>query len=309
MNLLKSLCLAGSLLAFVSGSTLPAAAQEAAPPAEKSGEEKSKPRRVALLSTPAKYETKTVSYTQGSTELEGWLAVPKNAPGKLPAVLVIHDWMGVAAYSKSRTEQLAELGYVAFAADIYGKSIRPDNPKAASEQAGIYKGDRALFRQRLLAGLEELKKQPDVDPDRIVAVGYCFGGTGVLELARAGADVKGVVSFHGGLDSPTPDDGKNIKAKVLILHGADDPFVKPEGITAMISEFNAAKVDWQMISYSGAVHSFTQKAAGDDNSKGAAYNALADKRSWQAMKNFINEVTGREPMKKAVLPVSPADEK
>ncbi|MDB6133805.1 MAG: dienelactone hydrolase [Verrucomicrobiales bacterium] len=276
MNLLKSLCLAGSLLAFVSGSTLPVSAQGAAPAAQSAA-------ATAI-------DTKAVSYTQGSTALEGWLAAPKEASGKLPAVLLIHDWMGVAAYAKSRTEQLAGLGYVVLAADIYGKSVRPDNPKAASEQAGIYKADRALFRQRLLAGLEELKKQPNVDSTRIAAIGYCFGGTGVLELARAGADVKGVVSFHGGLDSPTPADGKNIKAKVLILHGADDPFVKPEGIAAMISEFNAAKVDWQMTSYSGAVHSFTQKVAGDDNSKGAAYNALADKRSWQALQDFLNEV-------------------
>jgi dienelactone hydrolase len=283
MNLLKSLCLAGSLLVFVSGSTLPVPAQDAAPAAQ---------------SAATTIDTRAVSYTQGSTALEGWLAAPKEASGKLPAVLLIHDWMGVASYSKSRTEQLAGLGYVVLAADIYGKSVRPGDPKAASEQAGIYKNDRALFRQRLLAGLEELKKQPNVDPTRIAAIGYCFGGTGVLELARAGADVKGVVSFHGGLDSPTPADGKNIKAKVLILHGADDPFVKPEGISAMISEFNAAKVDWQMTSYSGAVHSFTQKAAGDDNSKGAAYNALADKRSWRALQDFLNEVLAPQPPKK-----------
>lgn len=244
----------------------------------------------ATIRAAGEVETKAVSYTQGSTALEGFLAAPKNASGKLPAVLVIHDWMGVGPYAKSRTEQLAGLGYVAFAADIYGKTVRPDNPKTASEQAGIYKNDRALFRQRLLAGLEELKKQPNVDPDRIAAIGYCFGGTGVLELARAGADVKGIVSFHGGLDSPAPADGKNIKAKVLVLHGADDPFVKPEGIAGMIAEFNAAKVDWQMTSYSGAVHSFTEPHAGNDNSKGAAYNASADKRSWQAMRDFFNEV-------------------
>jgi dienelactone hydrolase len=281
MTLLKTFCLAGSLLALVPGS---APAQDSPPPAAQASK--------------VETSTKAVSYSQGSTELEGWLAYPKKIEGKQPAVLLIHDWMGVADYAKSRTEQLAGLGYVVFAADIYGKTVRPDGPKAAAEQAGIYKTDRALFRQRLLAGLEELKKQPNVDPDRIAAIGYCFGGTGVLELARAGADVKGVVSFHGGLDSPTPADGKNIKAKVLVLHGADDPFVKPEGIAAMIAEFNAAKVDWQMTSYSGAVHSFTQKAAGDDNSKGAAYNADADRRSWQAMRNFLTEVLAPKAPKK-----------
>lgn len=297
MNLLKAVCLAGSLLAVVSGSTLSLHAQPPELPVppprprpEAQTQQQRQPRRPLSAGNAFETDKKAVPYTQGSTELEGWLAVPKNIGGKLPGILVIHDWMGVVDYAKSRTEQLASLGYVTFAADIYGKTVRPDGPKAAAEQAGIYKGDRALFRQRLLAGLEELKKQPNVDPDRIAAIGYCFGGTGVLELARAGADVKGVVSFHGGLDSPTPDDGKNIKAKVLILHGADDPFVKPEGIAAMIAEFNAAKVDWQMTSYSGAVHSFTQRAAGDDNSKGAAYNADADRRSWQAMRNFLTEV-------------------
>jgi len=248
---------------------------------------------VALLAPPlqaAGVETRPVAYSQGQTALEGWLALPKGVNGKVPGILVIHDWTGVQPYSKERTEQLAGMGFVALAADIYGKGVRPANPKEAGAEAGKYKIDRALFRARPLAGLEELKKQPNVDPDRIAAIGYCFGGTGVLELARAGADLKGVVSFHGGLDSPTPADGKNIKAKILVLHGADDPYVPAEGIAAMIAEFNAAKVDWQMVSYSGAVHSFTNPGSGTDNSKGAAYNAAADARSWVAMKSFFNEI-------------------
>jgi dienelactone hydrolase len=235
-------------------------------------------------------EERAVGYREGTTDLEGWLAIPKNEVTRRAAVLIIHDWTGVQDYSKKRARQLAELGCVVLVADIYGKGIRPSNPKESGVEAGKYKTDRALFRARLLAGLAELKKQPNVDPDRIVAIGYCFGGTGVLELARAGADVKGVVSFHGGLDSPTPADGRNIKAKVLVLHGADDPYVPAEGITAMTAEFNAAKVDWQMISYSGAVHSFTNPGAGNDNSKGAAYNAAADARSWVAMRSFFDEI-------------------
>lgn len=280
MNLLKSFCLAGSLVASLSGLSVNAAAQEKGP----------QTRLVAQGATAMSIESKTINYTQGKTDLQGWLAVPTGVPGKVPGVLVVHDWMGVAEYSKSRADQLAGMGYVALVADIYGAEVRPANPKEAAEQAGIYKADRALYRQRLLAGLAELKKQPNVDPDRMVAIGYCFGGTGVLELARAGADVKGVVSFHGGLDSPTPADGKNIKCKVLIQHGADDPFVPAEGIAAMVAEFNSAKVDWQMNTYSGAVHSFTHPGAGNDNSKGAAYNASADKRSWQAMKDFFAEI-------------------
>ena len=239
---------------------------------------------------PPSIEAAALEYAEGNTTLEGWLAKPKFLGGKNPGVLVIHDWTGVQAYSKGRAEQLAKLGYVAMVADIYGKGVRPADPKASAAEAGKYKTDRALFRQRLLAGLAELKKQPNVDPDRIVAVGYCFGGTGVLELARAGAEVKGVVSFHGGLDSPTPADGKNIKAKVLILHGADDPYVPAEGIAALTAELNGAKVDWQMVSYSGAVHSFTNPGAGNDASKGNAYNESADKRSWQAMRAFFDEI-------------------
>lgn len=233
---------------------------------------------------------KAVEYAEGNTTLEGWLAVPKTVSGKVPGVLVIHDWVGVQAYSKGRAEQLAGLGYVAMVADIYGKGVRPSNPKDSAAEAGKFKTDRKLFRMRLLAGLEELKKQPNVDPEKVVAIGYCFGGTGVLELARAGADVKGVVSFHGGLDSPTPADGKNIKAKVLVLHGADDPYVPAEGIAAMTAEFNAAKVDWQMISYSGAVHSFSNPGAGSDVSKGNAYDARADARSWTHMRAFLDEL-------------------
>ena len=126
--------------------------------------------------------------------------------------------------------------------------------------------------------------------NQVAAIGYCFGGTGVLELARSGADVNGVVSFHGGLDSPSPEDGKKIKAKILICHGADDPFVPAKDIQAMLAEFNAADVDWQMHVYSNAVHSFTQPMAGNDNSRGAAYNATADQRSWKAMQIFFNEL-------------------
>jgi dienelactone hydrolase len=236
---------------------------------------------------------KTIEYKQADATLEGYLAVPKDVSGKVPGILIIHDWMGVATYAKERADQLAKLGYVVLVADIYGKGVRPDGPPAAAKLAGQYKGDRALYRKRLLAGLEQLKSNPGVDASKVAAIGYCFGGTGVLELARAGADVKGVVSIHGGLDSPAPADGKNIKARVLILHGADDPHVPAEGIAAMTKEFNAAGVDWQMIAYSGAVHSFSNPHAGSDNSTGSAYNEKADKRSWEHMMVFFKELFGK----------------
>ncbi len=238
----------------------------------------------------AEIQTKIVDYKDGETQLEGFVAWdPAKTTGKAPGVLVVHQWMGQTEYEQRRCKELAELGYVAFALDIYGKGVRPSNPQEAGKQAGTYKGDRALYRRRLVLGLEQLRAQ-QVDKNKIAAIGYCFGGTGVLELARSGAEVSGVVSFHGGLDSPTPEDGKNIRAKLLICHGEDDPFVKTDDINAMKKELNDAKVDWQMISYSGAVHAFTQPMAGNDNSRGAAYNKSADIRSWQHMRSFFDEL-------------------
>lgn len=242
----------------------------------------------------AQIQTKSVDYNDGDVKLEGFVAFdPAKATKASPAVLVIHQWMGITDYEKSRCKQLAEMGYVAFAADIYGKGIRPTAVEDAMKQSSIYKKDRQLYRKRLNLGLEQLKSTPGVASSKIAAIGYCFGGTGVLELARSGAEVASVVSFHGGLDAPTPADAKNIKAKVLVCHGNDDPFVPAADIEAMKKSFNEAKVDWQMINYSGAVHSFTQKMAGNDNSKGAAYNEKADLRSWIAMKSFFDETIGK----------------
>ena len=238
----------------------------------------------------AAIHTETVEYKQGDKTLEGFVAYDDAIKGNRPGVLIVHQWLGVTDYEKHRAEMLAQLGYVAFCADIYGKGARPQNQQEAGTLAGKYKGDRPLLRARANAGLEALRQQPLVNPKRIAAIGYCFGGTTVIELARSGADVAGVVSFHGGLDSPTPADGKNIKGKLLVCHGADDPYEKPEDLAAFESEMRDAKVDWQLIKYGGAVHSFTQPMAGNDNSKGAAYNEKADRRSWEAMKQFLAEI-------------------
>jgi len=238
----------------------------------------------------AEIKTAVIEYREGDTILEGLHCFDDGLSGKRPAVLIVHDWMGVTEHTKAVAEDIARLGYVAFAADIYGKGIRPSDMQSAAAEAGKYKSDRSLLRKRATAALESLKKDPRTDAQQIAAIGFCFGGTAVLELARTGADIKGAVSFHGGLDSPNPMDGKNIKAKVLVLHGADDPFVKASDISAFQQELRQGGVDWQMMYYGDAVHSFTQKKSGTDKSKGAAYNEPAARRSWLAMKSFFMEI-------------------
>ncbi|TGK27126.1 dienelactone hydrolase family protein [Leptospira yasudae] len=242
------------------------------------------------VSLAAKTASKNIVYQEGETMLEGYIAYPDlDVKKKVPGVLVVHDWMGIGENSKMRADKLAGLGYVALAVDIYGKGVKPKGMEEAAKLANSYKQDRKLMRARILAALETLKAQPEVDVQNIAAIGYCFGGTVALELARSGASISGTVSFHGGLATPNPDDAKNIKGKILALHGADDPFVKTEEVEAFQEEMRNAKIDWQFVSYGGAVHSFTIKEAGNDNSKGAAYNAKADKRSWNELLTFFAE--------------------
>jgi len=238
----------------------------------------------------AKIVTRTVEYRQGDTLLEGYLAYDDAIVGKRPGVLVVHEWTGIGEYVRKRALQLARLGYVAFCADIYGKGVRPGTPEEAGRVAGKYRSDRQLLRARAIAGLDRLRMDPRVDPARIAAIGYCFGGTTVLELARSGAQLNGVVSFHGGLDTPNPADGKNIRARVLVLHGADDPHVPPQQVADFQEEMRKGGVDWQMVFYGGAVHSFSNPESGSDPSKGVAYNDKADRRSWEAMKTFFDEI-------------------
>ena len=244
---------------------------------------------LAASSIYAKIHTEAVEYKQGSTVLEGYLAYDDSMKSKRPGVLIIHQWRGIQPYEKMRAEQIADLGYVAFAADIYGKGIRPDTPAEAGKQAGIYRADRNLMRARAQAGLDQLRKFDEVDPAQVAAMGYCFGGGTALELARSGADLLGTVSFHGTLDTPHPEDAKNIKGRILVLHGADDPGVSPQ-VPAFQDEMRKAGVDWEFVSYGGAVHAFTDPSAGNDNSKGAAYNKKADERSWEEMKRFFKEI-------------------
>ncbi len=234
---------------------------------------------------------RAVPYSQGGVELEGFHAYDDSFEGKRPAILIIHQWTGLTDYEKMRARMLAELGYNVFAADIYGIGIRPQPPEAG-EVAGKYKADRTLYRARMLAGLDVLLKDERTDAGKVAAIGYCFGGTGVLELARAGTKISAVVSFHGGLAAGEGMAAKagNISAKILCLHGAIDPFTPAAEVDAFREEMTAAGADWQLTMFGGAVHAFTQKMAGNDVSKGAAYNAKADKRSWEDMQQFFSEI-------------------
>lgn len=227
----------------------------------------------------------TVVYKEKNQEFEGIFFASKqnNAPG----IVLIHNWMGVTEESEKQAKRFQALGYNVFVADIYGKGIRPKDSKEAGGLAGKYKTDRNLLRERVNLAITELKKIKGVNLKKIAVLGYCFGGTAALEVARSGADIQAVISFHGGLDSPDPTLGKNIKARILALHGADDPFVPVKDIGAFESEMKTHKVSYELVSFPGAVHSFTDVGAGSDNSKGAAYNSDADQKSFERAKNFL----------------------
>ena len=242
------------------------------------------------ITAQAAVKTEVVTYKEGKTELEGFIAYDDSIKTPRPVVLIVHQWMGLSENEKMRAQMLAEKGYVAFAIDVYGKGIRPTALAEAGKLAGEYKNNRKLFRAREQAAYDFIKKDKRVDAKKIVVIGYCFGGTGALELARTGTPLAGVVSFHGGLANPQPQDAKKIKAPVLVLHGAIDPNVPPAEVDAFKTEMNDAKVDYQFVAYANAVHAFTQKEVGSDNSKGAAYNELADRRSWRELVNFLEDV-------------------
>jgi dienelactone hydrolase len=232
----------------------------------------------------------SVDYEDQGTKLTGYLAYDDSIGEPRPGVLVVHEWWGVNDYAKRRAREIAGLGYVAFALDMYGKDKATQDPQKAREYATAFKSDRKLMRRRAKAGLDVLTAQPLVDKSRIAVAGYCFGGTTALELARSGADLRGAVCFHGSLDTPDPSDAKNIKGKVLVMLGSDDPNISAKEIEDFKTEMRNAHVDWQMNIYGNAVHSFTNPDAGNDNSKGAAYNALADRRSFDELKRFLREI-------------------
>lgn len=234
-------------------------------------------------------QLKPITYKDGNQTLNGFSIKPSKKSKQKPGILILPAWMGIDKLSKDTAENLSKMGYYAFVADIYGEGNYPKDYKEAGQNAGFYKSNFKDYQKRITLALEQLIRS-GANPDNIVVIGYCFGGTGALEAARGHLNVKGVVSFHGGLGKDATRPTEPISAKVLVCHGADDPYESKEEITAFQQEMRDTKSDWQMIYYANAVHSFTNPESGNDNSKGAAYNETAAGRSWEHLNLFLNEV-------------------
>ncbi len=242
-----------------------------------------------IVSTISMAQLIPTDYKDEEQLLNGFQIAPKKINKEKPGILILPAWKGIDSISKDVAQNLSKLGYYAFIADIYGKGNYPKDNKEAGEQAGYYKKNYEQYLKRIHLALDELIKA-GANPNKIVIIGYCFGGTGALEAARNNFPVKGVVSFHGGLDKDKTRITNPIVPKVLVCHGADDPYVSPDEILGFQKEMRDAKSDWQMIYYANAVHSFTNPESGFDNSKGAAYNEKAAKRSWEHLMLFLKEV-------------------
>jgi dienelactone hydrolase len=243
----------------------------------------------ATAVSPPSILVRDVDYRDGDTALRGHLALPARSVTRYPAVLVVHEWWGRTPHSDGSAEELAKLGYVALAVDMYGDARTTSDPKQAGEWAGAIRKDPALAMRRLGAALELVRAMPEVDASRVACIGYCFGGTVSLEAAWAGLDLRGVVSFHGSLTTPKAEQVPGVKASVLVCHGADDPFVSKESIDAFQTSMRENRFDWEFMAYGGAVHSFTNPAADGSFNPGAKYEPRAAARSWELMQSFLAE--------------------
>ena len=244
---------------------------------------------LAAQAARAEIKTEFVTYKEGDATLRGFLAYDTDATGKRPGVLIMHQYFGLTPFEQEVAKKLARMGYVAFAADIYGATVHPTNPKEATAAMMPFVKDRALWRARGKAALAVLLANEHVDPARIGLIGYCFGGGSALELDRAGAPILATVVFHGILATPNPGDATNIKGHILALQGGDDPVVPQKDVDAFEAEMRAAHIDWQMVQYGGARHAYTLPAAGNNPASPAAYNAEAAHRAWRAMEDYFNE--------------------
>lgn len=247
---------------------------------------------VLLISVPIHAEVvgETVTYEHNGQVLEGFLAYNNSIPGKRPGVLLVHEWWGLTDYVRGRARQLAELGYVAFALDMYGRGKVTTHPSQASEWMTSISQNVSLWQERATAGHQILIRHSRVDPARIAAIGYCFGGATVQQLAYSGADLRGVVSFHGQPIAPSQEQIQQVRAKILLCHGAADPFVKTDSLNQYTAAMNPSGLDWQMISYGGAKHSFTNPDADKTGIPALAYNHSADQRSWLHMRMFFDKI-------------------
>lgn len=249
----------------------------------------------------AEVQTKTVEYTDGEVVLKGFFAWDDAGEGRRPGVVVAHEWWGLNDYAKQRAKMLAGMGYVAFALDMYGEGRSTEHGKEAKTWMEQVNRNVLLWRRRAVLGVEVLRQHDFVDPHRIAAIGYCFGGATVMQMAYSGADLKGVVSFHGPLPVATPEQAKRIKARILVEHGYDDPFVPAERIAKFQSALDMAEVDWQMVVYGGAQHGFTNPGADRYGIEGVRYDAQADRRSWAHMLLFLDSVFGSEEGSRVLL--------
>lgn len=233
--------------------------------------------------------TRPVEYKHNGVVLEGMLAYDDSWQAPMPAVMISHAWAGRGEFEIDKAKAIAEEGYAGFALDLYGKGVLGNSKDENSKLMQPFLKDRAMLQSRLHAALDAIRAQKEVDPKRIAAMGFCFGGLCVLDLARTGADIMGVVSFHGLFHPPGNTAGKKIKAKVLALHGMDDPMVPPEQVIALAKELTASGADWQIHAYGNTMHAFTNPEA-KDPAFGTVYNEDADRRSWQALDNFLEEI-------------------
>jgi dienelactone hydrolase len=238
-------------------------------------------------------KTQSIEYEDGNVTLRGFVAFDDATSHQRPGVLVMPEAFGLGTHATQRAERLASLGYVALAGDPYGNGLEVTDLQEAIKRASALREDPATFRQRARVALDTLASLPQVDASRLAAIGYCLGGTFALELARDGAPLRGVVSFHGGLETPRPAVAGQVKAKILVCTGADDPFVPVAQVNALAEELTKAQADWQIMSYGGTVHSFTNPDADRVGVPRIAYNVLADERSWKAMVAFFEEIFDR----------------
>ncbi len=238
-----------------------------------------------------------VEYKAGDTVLKGYLAYDDALKGKRPGVIVVHEWWGHNEYARNRARMLAERGYTALALDMYGDGHQAHHPDEAGKLSGEVRKNLTLAKQRFDAAQRVLKKHPTVNGRKIAAIGYCSGGSTVIEMARAGRNLKGVVSFHGNLTTEHPAKAGKVKARVLVLTGADDPFVPAAQVEAFKKEMDAAKANYRVVAYPGAKHSFTNPDADQYGRKfniPLAYNAEADQKSWTEMQAFFKEIFAKQ---------------